>query len=91
MLFTFHTPTGVVTIDSNTVTDGQLAQLNITRDGLNELVQNQRVLGYPDESDPDTITARELLGTSPDVITQPEIWQLLRIYGRRLGYIEVKK
>lgn len=36
--------------------------------------------------DPDTIRAVELLATSPDVITQPEIWELLRIFGRRLGY-----
>lgn len=36
--------------------------------------------------DPDTIRAEEILGTSPDAITLPEIWELLRIYGRRLGY-----
>lgn len=38
------------------------------------------------EPDPDTIRACEILATSPDVITQPEIWELLRIIGRRLGY-----
>ena len=36
--------------------------------------------------DDDTISAEEILSTSPDVITQPEIWDLLRIFGRRLGY-----
>lgn len=36
--------------------------------------------------DPDTIRAEEILETSPAVITQPEIWELLRILGRRLGY-----
>lgn len=36
--------------------------------------------------DPDTLRAQELLHTSPDVITQPHIWELLRIIGRRLGY-----
>lgn len=36
--------------------------------------------------DPDTIRANELLSTSPQVITAPEMWELLRIFGRRLGY-----
>lgn len=36
--------------------------------------------------DPDTIRAEEILETSPDAITMPEIWELLRIYGRRFGY-----
>ena len=36
--------------------------------------------------DPDYIRACEILGSSPDVITQPEIWELLRLIGRRLGY-----
>lgn len=36
--------------------------------------------------DPDTIRAEELLATSPSVITQPEMWELVRIFGRRLGY-----
>lgn len=36
--------------------------------------------------DPDTLRAQELLQTSPTVITQPQIWELLRIFGKRLGY-----
>lgn len=36
--------------------------------------------------DADTVRAREILATSPDAITQPQIWELLRIMGRRLGY-----
>ncbi len=36
--------------------------------------------------DPDTIRAEELLTNSPEVITQPEMWELLRIFGRRLGF-----
>lgn len=35
---------------------------------------------------PDYLRACELLETSPDVITQPEQWELLRIFARRLGY-----
>lgn len=40
----------------------------------------------PPEPDPDTVRVREILATSPDVITQPEIWELVRIFGRRLGF-----
>lgn len=36
--------------------------------------------------DPDTIRAQEILATSPAAITMPELWELLRIYGRRLGF-----
>ena len=36
--------------------------------------------------DPDTIRAQEILQTSPDAIPDPEKCELLRIYGRRLGY-----
>ena len=36
--------------------------------------------------DPETIRAEELLKNSPQVITQPEMWELMRIFGRRLGY-----
>jgi len=34
---------------------------------------------------PDIIRARELLENSPDVITQPEMWELMRIFGRLHG------
>lgn len=37
--------------------------------------------------DPDLIRAKELLATSPAVITQPEMWELMRIYARWLGFI----
>lgn len=36
--------------------------------------------------DPDVIRAKELLTTSPAVITPPEMWELLRIIGRRFGW-----
>lgn len=37
---------------------------------------------------PDIERAKELLSTSAEVITQPEIWELLRIFGRRLDLSE---
>lgn len=43
--------------------------------------------GYlPQVPDPDTIRAQEILASSPDAITMPEMWELMRIFGRRLGY-----
>lgn len=39
-------------------------------------------------ADPDVVRARELLATSPAVITMPEIWELLRIIGRRSGWCD---
>lgn len=38
------------------------------------------------EKDADTLRAEELLTASPAVITQPEMWELMRILARRLGY-----
>jgi len=35
---------------------------------------------------PDDLRAAKLLANSPQVITQPEMWELMRIFGRRLGY-----
>ncbi|GAH87660.1 unnamed protein product, partial [marine sediment metagenome] len=35
---------------------------------------------------PDAVRAAELLATSAAVITMPEVWELLRIYGRKLGF-----
>jgi len=48
----------------------------------------QSLISNPSYSPPDGDIARaeELLASSPQVITQPEIWELLRIFGRRLGY-----
>ena len=48
-----------------------------------DLYNNQVVITPPD---PDIVRAGELLASSPDVITQPEMWELLRIIGRRFGW-----
>jgi len=44
---------------------------------------NQVIITPPD---PDTIRAEEILATSLTVITQPQMWELIRIISRRLGY-----
>lgn len=47
----------------------------------------QTIVGNPDYDPltPDTRRAKELLATSPAVITQPEMWELMRIFGRLHG------
>lgn len=41
-----------------------------------------------DIPDPELDRINELLEQSPAVITMPEVWELLRIIGRRLGYYQ---
>ena len=76
MRFELHTPTGIVTLDTETVTDGQLAELGLTMADIAPQIQEAN----------DQAIAEALLATSPEIITAPEIWALLRIYGRKLGY-----
>lgn len=76
MIIQFHTPSGPVEIDPLTVTDAELAMLGLTRADIAGEIQKAQ----------DEARAAELLATSPAVITQPEMWELLRIYGRRLGF-----
>lgn len=54
-------------------------------------LDNQQIVGNPDWIDPDLpteddIRCEEILSHSPPVITMPEIWEVLRILGKRLGY-----
>jgi len=48
-----------------------------------DLYNSQVIITPPD---PDYERACELLASSPAVITQPEMWELLRLFGKRLGY-----
>lgn len=41
-----------------------------------------------DIPDPELDRINELLGTSPAVISMPEIWELLRLISHRLGYYQ---
>jgi len=59
--------------------------LNVYLPDSEELaIYNAREIAPP--PDADALRAAELLAMSPPVITLPEIWELLRIFGRRLGY-----
>ena len=47
---------------------------------------NQTIVGNPDYEPTDYhARVRALLATSPENITMPEMWELLRIYARLLG------
>lgn len=76
-----HTPSGIVKVNTETITDNELAQLDLTRADL------ERIL-YPLSIDPspDYLRACEILSESPPAITMVEIWEFMRITGKRLGY-----
>lgn len=62
----------------------------VTVGGLPDIATQEEIDLYnsqviPFTPNPDIARARELLGTSPAVITQPEIWELMRIFGRFHG------
>ncbi|MBA7706769.1 hypothetical protein ES703_115626 [subsurface metagenome] len=64
----------------------QLATLSLEhRDATPEELALFEARELAPEPDADTLRAQELLATSPSVITQPEMWELMRIFGRRLG------
>lgn len=60
----------------------ELVELPIT---LEELNLRDFEEGEPKPS-ADRDRAEQLLSSSPAVITQPEMWELLRILGRKVGY-----
>lgn len=87
LLGTEHPDVRLLIMDTTTTEHDYLVLLalecpDLTQEQL-DLFNSNRVLDIPD---PDTLRAEELLASSPDVITQPEQWELLRIIGRRLGY-----
>lgn len=47
---------------------------------------NQTIYGEPIPPDSDYVRACELLANPPTAISQPEMWELMRIFGRKLGY-----
>lgn len=70
------------------VQDTQKVEAYLASD-TNRIVDGALVIGeprLPPPPDPDYARACEILKTSPAVITQPEIWELLRIFGKKLGY-----
>jgi len=45
MVIEFHTPKGIIPVDSDTITDAELAELNVTRGAFDELMSHQRDFG----------------------------------------------
>lgn len=74
MIIRLHTPAGIISIDSETVTDDELEGAGMTRDSFNDAFNLV-----------DITRATELLANPPTAITQPEMWELMRIFGRLLG------
>uniref|UniRef100_A0A6H1ZSM1 Uncharacterized protein n=1 Tax=viral metagenome TaxID=1070528 RepID=A0A6H1ZSM1_9ZZZZ len=73
--------------DTTPEEDTALSALAIeVRDPTPEEIAALEALPEPMPPTEDELRVRKLLATSPAVITQPEIWELLRIFGRKLGY-----
>lgn len=73
-------------MDTTPDEDNFLAALAIeARDATQQEIDlyNAQVIIIPEN--PDIIRATELLANSPDIITQPEMWELMRIFGRLLS------
>lgn len=74
--------------DGTLILDEELTLINGTlwhydhRTGQDRLATPEEAATMPD---PDIARAAELLATSPAVISQPEMWELMRIFGKRLG------
>lgn len=69
-----------------TIWDFNAQHATIWQNHQQELIDN----GYlkptpPRPPSPDIVRATELLATSPQVITMPEMWELMRIFGRLHG------
>jgi len=74
--------------DGTLVSDEELWDHNGTIMYTDHLTQETRLATQEEIAsmpDPDIDRAEEILETSPAAITMPEIWELLRIIGRRLG------
>lgn len=86
LLCTEHPDVRLLIIDTTDTEDGALLLLAIESADLTlEQIDLFNATVGPYVPDPDTLRAEELLQSSPDVITQPEMWELMRIFGRRLG------
>lgn len=75
-------PDGTLVNDDELWDDGGTLMHTDHLTGETRLATADEIATMPD---PDEARAQELLATSPNIITQPEIWELLRIIGRRLG------
>lgn len=76
-----HTPSGVIEVNSETVTDEELTALGMTRADLKAILYPLSV-----NPTPDYLRACEILSQSPPAMTMIEVWELLRILGKSLGY-----
>ena len=66
--------------------NGLIAVATSWREATPDEIAQLATLPPPPPPDPDYDRVCELLASSPEVITQPAIWELLRIFGKKLGY-----
>lgn len=79
MIIHLHGPAGIIVIDSDTVTDEELAQLCITREVFNGLLPPPPP---PAPSEQELARLHELLANPPTAITMPKIWEALHILAK---------
>ncbi|MBA7627794.1 hypothetical protein ES703_35263 [subsurface metagenome] len=65
--------------------DSLLSDCISWRDATQEEIDRYHAQVVITPPDPDIEKAKELLATSPPAITMPEMWELLRIFGRFRG------
>ena len=82
---------GIHKLTMNTTDDedaGLEAAAGMARAASPEEINHFNALVVAVVANPDVERARELLATSPAVITMPEIWELLRIIGHQFGWYD---
>lgn len=67
---------------------GLIAAGGVAQDATQQDIDRYHALVIITPPNPDIVRAKELLATSPPVITIPEMWELMHIYGRLLGIPE---
>lgn len=86
-LLTYGAGQAILIQDTTTEEDEALSILATeVREPTSEELIAFEAIEKPLPPDPDYTRACELLSHSPDAIKQPEIWELLRLIGKRLGY-----
>lgn len=73
----------IISVEAKSVNVASSGFIPATKDEFNAFIAALPPEPEP-EPNPDIIRAAELLSNSPDVITQPEMWELMRIFGRLL-------
>ena len=58
----------------------------LVRDPTQDEIDQFNARGVEPPPDAELVRIRELLGSSPDVISMPEVWELFRLISKRLDF-----